>query len=66
MGVAVIHVVDEQAHASKDFHCDIRLLLAHSKLLAADLTSIPGHDIEVSSSSNSMQPRMCHTLQLCV
>lgn len=48
MGVAVIHVVDDQAHASKDFRCDIKMLLAHMKLLAADLQDVPGQDIEVS------------------
>jgi hypothetical protein len=49
MGVAVIHVVDDLAHASKDFRCDIKLLLAHMKLLAADLEDVPGQEIEVST-----------------
>jgi hypothetical protein len=49
MGVAVIHVVDDQAHASKEFRCDIKMLLAHMKLLAADLDDVPGQDIEVTA-----------------
>jgi hypothetical protein len=47
MGVAIIHVVDEASNTSKDFRCDITLLLSHMKLLAADLTDVPGHDIQV-------------------
>lgn len=49
MGVAIIHVVDEDAQASKDYRCDIKMLLAHMKLLAADLQDVPGHDIKVST-----------------
>jgi hypothetical protein len=49
MGVAVIHVVDEEAQTSKDYRCDIRMLVAHMKLLAEDLQDVPGHDIEVST-----------------
>jgi hypothetical protein len=51
MGVAIIHVVDEEAHTSKEYRCDIRLLLAHMKLLAADLQDVPGHDTEVSTAA---------------
>lgn len=53
MGVAVINVVDEQAHARREFRCDIKMLLAHMKLLAADMGDVPGHDVEVSTSNLS-------------
>lgn len=52
MGVAIIHVVDEEAQTSKDYRCDIRMLLAHMKLLAADLQDVPGHDTEVSTAGS--------------
>lgn len=63
MGIAIIHVVDDDAGVSKDFRCDIKLLLSHMKLLTADLQDVPGQDVEVRAVvARSRYIRQHHTL----
>lgn len=53
MGVAIISVEDEAAQASREFRCEIKLLMQHMQLLAADLSHeegapTAGHDVQVT------------------
>jgi len=62
MGIAIIHVVDDDAGVTKDFRCDIKLLLSHMKLLTADLQDVPGQDVEVRALVGGCYTRQHHAL----